>query len=310
MGVMLNRPTCSLVLVVCLYFSLDGCLVRRRVIQRGGKSTVQKLLTASEKELEELVAEQFKAVQDFSATVDMVPALGSAEKSRITEYKDVRAYILFRKQAFIRLIGLFPVVRNKAFDMVSNGNQFELYLPSKNLFIQGRNDVTALSPNKIENWRPQHFLEALLVHPVEPDEKPFLLNLTDEDDASYILVLVHTGPNGDMHIARSIWVDRINLRIARLLVFDDTGNILTDARYTQWQVYDGVPFPKQIVLNRPRDEYSVVITMVKLDINKGVAEDKFVLEQPEGTQLRTLTEKGLSPAQPAPAPKPAPKKKR
>jgi hypothetical protein len=50
--------------------------------------------------------------------------------------------------------------------------------------------------------------------------------------------------------------------------------------------------------------------MVKLDINKGVAEDKFVLEQPEGTQLRTLTEKGLSPAQPAPAPKPAPKKKR
>src|ERR1019366_1584327 len=40
MGVMLNRLTCALALVVCLYFSLDGCLVRRRVIQRDGKSTV------------------------------------------------------------------------------------------------------------------------------------------------------------------------------------------------------------------------------------------------------------------------------
>jgi len=304
-----DRRTLTLALFVCLCILLDGCLVHRRAITRDGKSSVQPLLTATEKELEDRIADEYKAVQDFSATVDMVPALGSAEKSKITEYKDVRAYILFRKPAFIRLIGLFPVVRNKAFDMVSNGINFELYLPSKNLFITGRNDIMAESKNKMENWRPQHFLEALLVHPVEPDEQPILLNLTDEDNAAYILALVRSGPNRELRIARSIWVDRINLRIARLLTFDEAGNILTDARYSQWQMYDGVPFPKQIVLNRPRDEYSVVITMVKLDINKGVGDDKFVLEQPEGTQLRTLTEQGLSPAEPAPAAKPAPKKK-
>ena len=57
-----------------------------------------------------------------------------------------------------------------------------------------------------------------------------------------------------------------------------------------------MPFPKQIVLNRPRDEYSVVMTVVKMDINKGVTRDKFALEQPEGTQLRTSTAEGLSPA--------------
>ncbi len=57
----------------------------------------------------------------------MTPALGSSEKSKITEYKDVRGYILFRKPTDIRIIGLYPVVRNKAFDMVSNGKDFRLH---------------------------------------------------------------------------------------------------------------------------------------------------------------------------------------
>jgi outer membrane lipoprotein-sorting protein len=299
------------VIVVCLSVLCTGCVARRRVITRNGKSaTAQQLLTATEVDLESRITQQFNAIQDVSATVDMVPALGTAEKSKITEYKDVRAYILFRKPADIRIIGLFPVVRNKAFDMVSNGSMFRLYIPSKSRFITGRNEITALSTNKIENLRPQHFLEAMLVQPVMPEEKPILLNLTDEDNAAYILAMVHTGADGALHIARSVWFDRTNLRLARLLTFDEKGNILTDARYSQWQTYDGVPFPKQIVINRPRDEYSVVITLVKADINKGVTADKFVLEQPEGTQLQTLDEKGLSKPEPATAkPKPAPRKR-
>ena len=49
-----------------------------------------------------------------------------------------------------------------------------------------------------------------------------------------------------------------------------------------------MPFPKHIEIDRPQDEYAVVLDIVKMDINKGVADDKFVLEQPEGTTLRTI----------------------
>jgi len=305
--VLKHSSACAL--VVCLCVLSTGCVARRRLITRNGKSGSQQLLTASEPDLESRITQYFNAIQDFSATVDMVPALGTAEKSKITEYKDVRAYILFRKPAGIRIIGLFPLVRNKAFDMVSDGSSFRLYIPSKSRFITGRNEITALSTNKIENLRPQHFLEAMLVQPVKPDEKPILLNLTDEDNAAYILVMVRTAENGSLCVARSVWFDRTTLRLARMIIFDDTGNILTDARYSQWQNYDGVPFPKQIVINRPRDEYSVVITLVKADINKGVGADKFVLEQPEGTQLQTLDEKGLSKPAPAATAKPKPASK-
>ena len=59
----------------------------------------------------------------------MTPALGTAEKSQITEYKDVTGYILFRKPANIHIIGLYPVIRSKAFDMASTGARFQA-LPS------------------------------------------------------------------------------------------------------------------------------------------------------------------------------------
>ena len=128
----------------------------------------------------------------------MVPALGSAEKNHITEYKDVRAYIRFRKPADIRLIGLMPVVRSKMFDMVSDGADFKLYIPTKNHFIVGRNAIEELSPNKLENLRPQHFLDALLVRPVDPKtNKVMLENFTDEDNAYYIIHEIHEQPDGN-----------------------------------------------------------------------------------------------------------------
>lgn len=277
-------------LVVCLCAGLlSSCVVRRRLISRqGAANPTQKLQVADQDSLLEAIRRQYNAVHDFTATVDMTPALGSAEKSKITEYKDVRGYIIFRKPTSIRMIGLYPVVRSKAFDMASAGNGFRLYIPSKNAFITGPNDVIQPSPNKLENLRPQHFLDALLVAPVDTaTEKVLLENLTDEDEAYYILHVIHLA-DGRLHLVRTIWFNRVNLQLERQLIFDNAGNILTDARYSEWKPYDNVPFPKHIEINRPQDEYGVVLDVVKMDINKGVADDKFVLEQPEGTKLRAI----------------------
>jgi len=284
------------VLVFGLLFSGSSCAIRRRVISRQGGNPAQKLQVAGESILLETIAREYRAVHDFSATVDMVPALGTAEKNHITEYKDVRAYILFRKPGFIRIIGLYPVVRSKAFDMTSDGAAFKLYVPSRNAFVMGKNDIVQPSPNKLENLRPQHFVDALLVRPVDlKTERVLLENLTDEDQATYIIHVIHE-QNQQLQLLRTVWFNRTNLHISRQLIFDDKGNILTDARYSEWKLYDNVPFPKHIEINRPQDEYGVVIDLVKMDINKGVSDDKFVLEQPAGTTLRTV---GETPAQPA-----------
>jgi len=304
-----RRRTRALLLLLCVSaLDFSGCFVRRRIITRRGSKATPVLLTADKQTLIDRIARQYQTIQSFSATVDMVPALGSSEKSKITEYKDVRGYILFRKPADIRIIGLYPVVRNKAFDMVSNGEDFRLYLTSSNRFIIGSNELSAPSKNKIENLRPQHFLEVLMVKPLEPGEKSELMNYTDEDNAAYILHFARVNPDGELSPSRSIWFNRINLHLARQLVFDAAGNILTDARYSDWQNYDGIPFPKTIDITRPQDEYAVVLTVVKIEINRGIADDKFVLQQPEGSVLQVLGQP--APAAPTPPPSAKGKKKK
>jgi len=293
-----RRAAIALLLFCLMPLGFSSCAVRRRIISRRGGSVSQGLLSVDRNSLMAAITRQYDAVRDFSATVNMTPALGSAEKNKVTEYKDVRAYILFRKPAAIHILGLYPVVLGKAFDMVSNGTDFKLYLPSRNRFLVGLNTVEQPSKNKLENLRPQHFLEALLVKPLDMAANKILMeNFTDEDNAFYILHEVHENGGGELNLRRTVWFNRVDLKLARQLIFDDDGNILTDARYEQWRVFDNVAFPGHIEINRPRDEYGVVIDITKLDINKGVTDDKFVLEQPEGTTLQVI-----GPAPPAPPP--------
>jgi outer membrane lipoprotein-sorting protein len=240
----------------------------------------------------------------------MIPALGTTEKNKVTEYKDVRAYILFRKPADIRIIGLYPVVRNKAFDMVSNGTDFKLFIPARNRFLVGSNEIIQPSANKLENLRPQHFQDAILVRPIDTTKDKLLMeNFTDEDNAFYILHIVHENGNGQLQLGRTVWFSRTDLRLARQLIFDSDGNILTDARYSDWKPWDNVPFPKHIEINRPRDEYAVVIDIVKMDINKGLGADKFQLDQPEGTTTQTVGQSPQGPTTPPPPAKGRTKKK-
>ena len=276
------------VLVLCLLSAAtSSCIARRRLIPRAGNTKA--LLVADLPTLLAAIIKQYAAVHDFSATVDMVPALGSTEKNHITEYKDVRAYIRFRKLSDIRLIGLMPVVRSKMFDMVSDGADFKLYIPSKGRFVVGRNAIEQPSPNKLENLRPQHFLDALVVRPIDPKtDKVMIENFTDEDNAYYIVHEIRERPDGTLQLRRTIWYSRLDLLMARQMIFDETGNLLTDARYSQWRPYDNVPFPKHIEINRPRDEYAMVLDIVDMKINKGIPDNQFVLDQPEGTTLQTI----------------------
>jgi hypothetical protein len=47
----------------------------------------------------------------------------------------------------------------------------------------------------------------------------------------------------------------------------------------------------------------VVIDLVKMDINKGVPDDQFVLDQPEGTTLQVIGQPPVTPAAPVAPPK-------
>jgi len=271
-----------------------GFLTKTRVIYRHGKptSSAPPPLEATRDELTKRIADIYNAINSFQARVDMTASEGSVYKGKITEIKDVLAYVLFRKPAQIRIKGLLPVVRSTAFDMVSNGKEFGFYLPASNLFVQGANNAPAVSKNKLENLRPDAFFSSMLIRPADDAaEAPILEDQTDEDSALYILQFVRRAADGHLlqSLARSVWFDRLDLTIVRQIVYDNDGaSIASDTRYSKWQPYGGVQFPAHIDLNRPKDGYGVVMDVIDMKMNVPLTDEQFNLPQPKGSRLQII----------------------
>jgi hypothetical protein len=117
----------------------------------------------------------------------------------------------------------------------------------------------------------------------------------------------------DWYLSREIVFDRANLVPHRQVIYDQQGNVATEATYQVYKDYKGISFPDVIEINRPQEEYSIRLTVVKLVINEPLNDDQFALQQPPGTELVNLDEPNKSmssKAAPAPAESvnPAPKK--
>jgi hypothetical protein len=287
------RRLVPVVLAIILGLTSSSCLFTRRVILRHGKKvtpgSAPTLLSATRDELDMRIANIYSAINSFQATVDLTPSVGSVYTGQITEIKDVHAFVLFRKPADIRIIGELPVVRTRAFDMISDGKDFKLFLVSKDLFIEGSTNAPPVSQNKLENLRPDAFLSSMLIRPAESgSEIPVLEDATDEDNSLYILHFFKQTPDGKWMIARNVWFDRLDLSIVRQKVLDPMGAIVSDTRYSKWQIYDGVMFPAHIDINRPQDGYGLVMDVTDMKMNINLTDDKFLLNQPEGSQLRLI----------------------
>jgi hypothetical protein len=290
-------------IAVCLaMLTVQSCISVRikRPIKNGVANSKRPPMMATRDQLAGRIADLYNKIQSFQATVDMTPSVGSVYKGEITEYRDIRGYILFRRAEDIRIIGQYPVVRSTAFDMVSNGKEFMTWFPAKSLFVVGENAAPTTSANKLENLRPQAFLESLLIKPLDPaKEKDTLLDFTDEDHSFYFLLIQRNDEHGNIVPLRSIWFDRVDLQLTRQVVYSPDSNILSDTRYSNWSDFSGVSFPKTIDINRPTDGYGVVLDIVKLELNTPLTDQQFALPQPAGSKLQVIGSPAVIPPQPA-----------
>ncbi|MBV9572416.1 MAG: hypothetical protein JOY93_00055, partial [Acidobacteriales bacterium] len=78
------------------------------------------LKSATQQDLITYIDTQAAKIQTLQATVDIDTSVGGVKKGKVTDYKEIRGYVLARKPAMLRMIGLLPIVRNRAFDMVSD----------------------------------------------------------------------------------------------------------------------------------------------------------------------------------------------
>lgn len=272
---------------------LTGCLFRSHKVEPP-IATVQ-LKTATQQQLIDYINAQAAAIQTMQATVDIDTTVGGAQKGKVTDYEEIRGYVLARKPAMLRMIGLMPIVRNKAFDMVSDGQGFKLWIPSKNRFVVGRNDVETRNPAQpLENLRPQYIYDALLLRRIDPQNEIAVMENDTElvsdakshkvSRADYEVDVIRKGEHG-WTLSRKIVFSRTDLLPHRQLLYDGDGNVTTNALYNNYKNDKGVDFPWQIEIARPQEEYDITLNIVKLDLNQSLPDDKFILEQPVGAEV-------------------------
>jgi outer membrane lipoprotein-sorting protein len=275
---------------------LSGCLFHSRKVEL--KLSPAPLKTATQQELIDAINLQAARIRTLQATVDIDTSVGGANRGKVTDYKEIRGYVLARKPSMLRLIGLLPIVRNRAFDMVSDGQEFKLWIPPKNRFIIGRNDVATPNPKQpLENIRPQNLYEALLIREIDPENEIAVLENGFEtvldakrhryEQPDYEIVVVRKGKKG-WYLSRKIIFSRTDLQIHRQLIYNEDGVLVTDVRYGEYKKYDDVPFPSQIEISRPREEYDITLNMIKLEINKPLTDEQFALQQPPGAEVVRL----------------------
>lgn len=300
-GIGLHRPYLRRWLLLCLVastFPLGGCLFRTRPLERQFSNAPLK--TASQKDLIDYINQQAAKIQSMQATVDIDASAADPKNGRVTDYKEIRGYILARKPDMLRMKGLMPVVRNTAFDMVSDGKEFKLWVPPKDKFIMGPAAGDVYQPEKrMENMRPQYIYEALLLPEIGPEcpapaceiavlENGYETVLDSKrhrvEQPDYELAVIRQGPQG-WYLWRRIQFSRTDLLPHKQRIYDMQGNVATDATYVDYKDFGGFSFPATIEIERPRENYDITLSILKLDINKALTNDQFTLEQPSGAEV-------------------------
>ena len=292
-----KSPLFSLVLLLVLLPTM-GCLLRTRPVE--DRYSKVPLRESTQRGLIDAINQQAEGIRTLKATVDIDSSAGGIKKGYTTDYKEIRGYILARKPDELHMIGLMPFVRTTAFDMVSDGREFKLWIPPKNKFVVGENRVASANNDQpLENIRPQNIYEALLIRHIEPApiEIAVLENgyetlhdakghrILQED---YELTVIRQRGPDDYVLSRKIIFGRTDLKPHRQFIYGEDGKVATDARYAEYKDYDGFSFPSRIEIYRPQEEYDITLNILKLEINTPLRDDQFVLEQPAGAQVVRL----------------------
>ncbi len=244
------------------------------------------LKTASLEDLTGILA-RFSAVDSLKAAVDLQLSYLNDERSKETILTDVSGAVVAERPDSIRVQARVPVTRQRAFDMASHDGMYRVYLSIKNRFFEGSNDVETRSEKRSENIRPQHVLEPLLIAPFDP-KNSLALDAVQEGRTAYYIVQELVPEGSAYWIKRKFWFSRTDLKLSRLDIRTEDGELATMAWYAGWTDYGEKTFPTTATINRPVDGYTLKITFLKPGIDETPTENAFDLEAPEGVEIERI----------------------
>jgi hypothetical protein len=316
-------PAKTLILVLAATLLTASCIK----VKKESKADV--LLKVEDASQAQLLAEvnRFAQVASIHAKMDLkfednsFAAFGSKEV-----YRQADGDVTVQRPGKILLKVQVPVIKSDVAQMTSDGEKFRVAILQDGgtgkykKFVKGTNsaDYTKLqrqltdaeladlktskqSVNAFANMRPQHFTDALLVRPTDPDHLYVQSTIYEhEEDTTveakspiryvtrgYDLLDEYATRNDAMVISRRFWFDRVGgIRLARQQIFDAKGEIESDIVYGRPGTLSGdggkiSDFPLAVTVTRPKEKYSLRFTYQNAEnvlIGRDFPAEAFVLQ--------------------------------
>ncbi len=290
-----RRVFAAILAAQCLL--LSGCLRHTRAVQQVVRPT--NVQSATLADLVKQIDARDEAIHSLSLSVTITASVGGAHAGKVTDYTSLSGYILLEKPDKLRVLGLVPVLHNKAFDMASNGDMFKLLIPAKGQLIQGSNKVVKPAANPLENLRPFVFTESLLISAIPASDFSYVADVShfESDPKTHQMiekldydvgVLHRMGDTNELLPSRIIHINRQDLMPYQQDLYNPKGEIETQAYYSDYRDFNGIKFPATIRIRRPQEEYEITLGIVKLTPNLKLGADQFELAAPAGIQVQQL----------------------
>ena len=255
--------------------------------------------TVSADDLVAKLNQRWDTLQTLNAKVEIQLSVFKSAAGEATDYTTIPGIILFRKPEMLRVYGQVPIIGTRAVDMVSDGKNFTLWIPSRNKAIKGSTARSKKSANQVENLRPDFFYDAMVVRGLGPDDDYSVAGDTETiEDAKnkhllitpeYVLNIMLPQPGShELKPSRVITIHRDDLLPYEQDLYDGEGNIETQVYYSNYQKYDFGMYPGKITIKRQRENFQLVLTIEKVSENQSLSDDSFTVSVPQGTQIQNL----------------------
>jgi outer membrane lipoprotein-sorting protein len=286
------------IVALALPFLLTGCSLLPTKRHLPVPKAPANVSTATPEELVDQVNRRWDDFKNLTATVEIKATLLKAQEGLATDYPTCRGFIVMEKPNHLRIVGQYLGIR--AFDMASDGNTFTLVIPQKSKAIEGPNSVTKKSENQFENLRPGFFFDAMVVRGAEPED--YFTETSDtetiEDAAKkhlysmpeYVLNITRHAPSGSRRDkpVRVITFHRDDLLPSNQDLYDGEGNLESQVTYSAYKTFGNNKFPTKVVIKRPLEGITIVLTVEKVVENQKLPADQFVAKIPPGTVIQHL----------------------
>ena len=239
------------------------------------------------------------SLKSLYATVEISASTLNAKEGIEKDYTRFPGIIMMREPQMLRVYGRVPVIGTRMFDMVSDGKNFTLYIPSRTLAYKGPNELTKKSSNSIENMRPGFFFDAMVLRGLEPDDYYSVTADTEtiEDTAKkhlytvpeYVLSITRHNPGSRNDTpVRVVTFHREDLLPYQQDLYDDKGNLETQVFYANYVDFGNNKYPGRVTIKRPLEGVQLVLTVEKVVQNMPLTDDQFQIKIAEGAKIQQL----------------------